>query len=256
MKFVDEKSGMAKNNRSRTWLLLRGLTRGQGHWGNFPELLQARYPNDKVILLDLPGNGAENHFQSPWHLRDYVEFLRDRLKDQKFEGELHVLAVSLGAMTVIEWMKNYPHEITQSCLINVSLKGSGHFYERLLPNNYPKLLKALKIKNTHEREKLILEMTSRNVEAQQKWLSSFAEYSEKYPVHKENLVRQLTAALRAETPEQSPGKVKIFISRNDNFINSVCGFRIAEEWGISPLVHSWGGHDLTLDDPEWVVNHL
>lgn len=45
-------------HRSGTWLLLRGLTREAGHWGDFPRQLQAALPEARILAIDLPGNGT------------------------------------------------------------------------------------------------------------------------------------------------------------------------------------------------------
>ena len=49
-----------------TWVLLRGLTREAGHWGDFAQRLADRLaPTDEVVALDLPGNGTRNAGNSP-----------------------------------------------------------------------------------------------------------------------------------------------------------------------------------------------
>ena len=32
------------------WLLIRGLVRGNDHWGIFPDLLRKKFPDSQVIL--------------------------------------------------------------------------------------------------------------------------------------------------------------------------------------------------------------
>lgn len=240
----------------RTWLLLRGLTRGQGHWGEVPKKLQEHFPRDRVLLLDLPGNGEKFQESSPWTLRGYVDFLRRQMQEQNVVGELRILAVSLGGMVALEWMKLYPNEIKKAFLINTSLRGSGAFHERLRPQNYAQLLKVLSLKNVQEREKLILAMTSRNLQAQEKHLENFTNFSKKYPVNLSNFFRQLTAAAQARLEDKAPGDIILFISSHDNFINSKCSYTMARKWGIKAHTHPWAGHDLSLDDPDWLIQHL
>ena len=45
------------HNTPDTWVLLRGLTREQRHWGGFPKLLAEQLPGAHIVALDLPGNG-------------------------------------------------------------------------------------------------------------------------------------------------------------------------------------------------------
>ncbi len=243
-------------SKDRNWLLLRGLTRGCGHWADFPDKLNERFPKDRILLLDLPGNGKAHQQQSPWQLRSYVEFLRESLKDLSVSGELRIVAVSLGAMVSLEWMKIHPKEITKGFFINTSLKGSGRIYDRLRPENYLALLKVLKMKDVKQREELILRMTSRNLAAQEKHLGPFAEFSSRYPVQAQNFLRQLVAASQATITEKKPGDLELLVSVHDNFINSRCSFNIARRWGIEPRIHPWAGHDISLDDPDWVVGQL
>lgn len=47
----------------RTWVLLRGLVREQRHWEQFPALLATQLPGDRVLCLDLAGNGV--HWRQP-----------------------------------------------------------------------------------------------------------------------------------------------------------------------------------------------
>ena len=54
-----------------TWLLLRGLTREAGHWGRFPQQLQAALPGARILAIDLPGNavlaGGDVTVLTPWN---------------------------------------------------------------------------------------------------------------------------------------------------------------------------------------------
>lgn len=244
------------NRKTRTWLLLRGLTRGRGHWADFPNLLQSKFPEDQIIFLDLLGNGENHDKISPWRISEHVEFLREEIRKKPIQGALQVVAISLAAMIVVEWMKMYPQEIEKAYLINTSLRGSGAIYERMRPENYLKLAQIFQDLSPLEREKLVLQITSRNLEAQEKWVSAFANFSSNHPVQLQNFFRQLAVAAQAKLPNKNPGSVKIIISKNDNFVNSNCGLKIANTWGISAIVHPWAGHDLTLDDPKWVVDKL
>lgn len=64
---------------SPTFVLLRGLTREQRHWGNFPQQLLQHFPNARVITPDLPGNGSACRERSPATIAGMVESLRATL---------------------------------------------------------------------------------------------------------------------------------------------------------------------------------
>ena len=59
-----------------TWILLRGLTREQGHWGTFPALLRVALgpaSGSSIVPIDLPGNGVLNALQSPTHIASTMQ---------------------------------------------------------------------------------------------------------------------------------------------------------------------------------------
>ena len=83
-----------------TWLLLRGLTREAGHWGEFPRRLGERLPEARVVALDLPGNGRL--FRQPSPLR--VEAMAEACRTELAARWIHVKMLELEsqARRVIE----------------------------------------------------------------------------------------------------------------------------------------------------------
>ena len=53
------------NNVGQNWLLLRGLARESGHWGDFVNQLQVAFPKATINTLDLAGTGQFHHQKSP-----------------------------------------------------------------------------------------------------------------------------------------------------------------------------------------------
>ena len=91
----------------KTWVLLRGLTRESGHWGNFPTLLQAQLGDACVIAMDLPGNGALHAQASPLRVPDMAECCRTALRAQGIAPPYHLLAMSLGGMVAVDWASRF-----------------------------------------------------------------------------------------------------------------------------------------------------
>ncbi|MED5430791.1 MAG: alpha/beta hydrolase, partial [Pseudomonadota bacterium] len=96
---------------ARTWVLLRGLVREQKHWEEFPAQFQAAVPNDRVICLDLPGNGVFYREDSPTRIASMVAHAREQLSRQGESGPYYLVALSLGAMTAVQWLSQAPHEV-------------------------------------------------------------------------------------------------------------------------------------------------
>ena len=85
------------------WVLLRGLTREQRHWGTFAADFAAAFPNAPVITLDLPGNGVLNGMRSPSRVDAMAAFCRAELHSRGVVPPYRILAMSLGAMVATAW---------------------------------------------------------------------------------------------------------------------------------------------------------
>lgn len=237
----------------RHWLLLRGLTRGQFHWFDFPERLQKKFPEDEIILIDIPGNGYRHTETSPTCISDYTSDIRSQLGKKQ---NLHVIAVSMGAMITLDWLSHFPEEIQKSYLVNTSVKGLAPFYKRLLPTNYSHILKAL-VRSKLDQEKTVLKITSNNLEIQKKVLFHFEKMATKYPVSPQNLIRQLIASGSFQLPANLPeDKIEIFLSINDRLVSCDNSRILAQVLNKKALEHPWAGHDLILDDPEFLLSKL
>jgi pimeloyl-ACP methyl ester carboxylesterase len=112
---------------STNWLLLRGLMREQRHWEGFPARLQQYFPDDGVLLADLPGFGREVQQQSPSRIADITDELRMRWQAERAKGPLRLLTLSLGGMVAIDWASRYPDELSAVVLINSSWQASAPF---------------------------------------------------------------------------------------------------------------------------------
>lgn len=239
-----------------TWVLLRGLVREQRHWGDFPKLLQAAFPEATIVTLDLPGNGSLVRETSPTTVEDMAEFCRAELYRRGIAPPYNLLALSLGAMVAVAWNCIAPGEVAGSVLINTSLRPFSPFYRRLKPHNYGKLLRCLKAEAA-EREKLILEMTSNDGAAQAAVLKDWIAYQQDAPVSPQNALRQLWAAMRFRARRCKPcTRLLILGSTADGLVDNACSRRLACLWHAEAAFHPSAGHDLPLDDGPWIVEQV
>lgn len=244
---------MTNNDTKVTWLLLRGLLREQGHWGDFPSQLQQHLPDIKIITLDIPGNGLKHLEKSPSSIAEMVDELRCQYK---VEQPLNILALSMGGMMATNWMQRFPHEISKAVLINTSLKKINPFYHRLRPSNYLRLLGLMS--NSHDKkEKSILKLTTNNPLRRQKALGNWLDIARTRGVSKRNAIRQIIAASTFSPQEKPPIQDILFLnSQHDRIVNPKCSEHIAITWRKSLITHPTAGHDIPLDDPEWVITAL
>ncbi|MCD6061578.1 MAG: hypothetical protein K0S16_1889 [Moraxellaceae bacterium] len=243
---------------SRTnWVFLRGLIRQHRHWEDFPARFQAAFPDAEPILLDLPGNGDLCREESCTSVPEMVESLREQLCGRSVQGPVHLMAISLGAMVGIEWMQRYPQEIERAVLINTSLRGLSRFSDRLRRENYRDIVKALLFGSHQRREELVLELTSNLYPQRRELAQKWAGYAEQWPVSRMNALRQLFAAGTYHAPDARPHEhVLLLQSLGDHLVNPVCTTRIAENWRWPLVSHPNAGHDLPLDDGDWIIRQV
>lgn len=245
---------------TNTWVLLRGLTREQGHWGDFPAQLQVALPaGSRVLTPDLPGNGSLWQSRSPASVPAMVDALRQQLRSQGVQSPVHVLAMSLGAMVTVDWMHRHPDEVADAVLINTSLRPHSPPWRRLQPQHYPTILRLLLTRApASEWERAILQMTTRHPAVDtQPLLTDWLRLREQHPVATANGLRQLWAATRYQAPPGKPmAPVLLLNGEGDRLVHPSCSSVLAAAWGAPLIKHPTAGHDLPLDAGPWVVQQV
>jgi pimeloyl-ACP methyl ester carboxylesterase len=248
----------SKPREECSWLLLRGLTRGSGHWGDFPEILKKDLSLSDVFFIDLPGNGNAFNSKSPWLIQKYIDSIRQQALQKKKFPKLNVVAISMGGMIAVDWMRRFPNEINQAFLINTSAANFSFPLKRFqiqsfIKNLFIENLTREELKKQEYIEKRILSVSSNNEQRSQEFLSQLADYSEAHPVSLKNTFRQLVAAMCFSFPPMSPGNIVLFASQKDRLVSAECSKRIAKVWQVPIDVNLSAGHDLPLDDPHWLT---
>ncbi|RYX94168.1 MAG: alpha/beta hydrolase [Comamonadaceae bacterium] len=239
-----------------TWVLLRGLARESGHWGDFPARLSARLGSAAtVVAVDLPGNGSLHAQASPITVKGNVASARETLRRLGHQPPYVLLALSMGAMAAIQWAHEAPDELAGCVLVNTSVRGHGSFWQRLRPARYPTLLAMLlPWQKAARRELAVLSMTSEHPSRHGGVVRQWAELAQQHPVSAVNAARQLLAAARYRPPRLRPAvPMLVLASAGDRLVSSTCSHRLAQAWDLPLEVHPDAGHDLPLDDPAWVV---
>lgn len=246
------------SSQPNTWVLLRGLTRGSGHWAEFAAVLHHRLDAPRVIALDLPGNGALHSQRSPARIEAMTASCLDQLRTLGAAPPYHLLAVSLGAMVAVDWAARAPETLAGAVLVNTSLRRFSPLRQRLQPGSWRQLLSiALGSGNAVDKEASILLLTSRNPQAAAAVLDDWAAERVEQPVSAANALRQLLAAARYSAPAEAPSvPMLILSSRRDALVDPRCSQAIAEQWQCDSAVHPSAGHDLTLDDGPWAAQRI
>ena len=241
-----------------TWILLRGLTRGSGHWARFPDALQRRLPDARVVAIDLPGNGTLHELASPTRIGAMTDACRARVAALGLAPPYRVVAMSMGAMVAIDWADRDPAAIAGCVLINTSMRPHDPFHRRL---RWRALVagRALLLPwaSTRTREAAVLRMTSRNRDAALDVLDAWTALRVRQPVTPANALRQLLAAARFRAPVRAPSApLLVLASARDALVDARCSRGLAARWATAYAEHPGAGHDLTLDDPAWASAHI
>lgn len=242
-----------------TWILLRGLTREQGHWGDFVAQLQAALPDgDHVLTPDLPGNGTLFEQRSLARVEDMMQACRQMLRAQGHQPPYQVVAMSLGAMVTVAWADRYPHELDGCVLINTSLRPYSPFWHRLRPRQYATIVKLLLTRaGAQQWENAIMRMTTRHPAHAQAMMQRWLALRQQHPVSVPNGLRQLWAASRYRAPARPPDVPLLLLnSLGDQLVNPACSAVLAERWQVPMLRHPTAGHDLPQDAGPWVVQQV
>ncbi len=242
--------------KKTSWLFLRGLTRGIKYWADFPDYFQKLVPDDQILFAELPGNGEAFRATSPLHIGAYTDFVRSEILGtfKKVQpDQLKVIAISMGAMITIDWMNRFPNEIQQAFLINTS---AGNFSQPLERFQIKNVLQTMYKSEFKDQSSKSLELLANNAERVRIFQPIFKDYFETHPVSRANFFRQIFAAGIFSFPAQAPGNISLLASENDRLVKVSCSKKIASKWNLPLGIHPTAGHDLPLDDPQWLSEKI
>ena len=245
------------NELGKHWVLLRGLARESAHWGEFVPLLKDNFADASVNTLDLAGTGRFYQQTSPCTIAAITEQLRQQALEQGLlTRPITLCAVSLGAMVAWHWLKTYPQDCAGACLINTSFANISPFYQRLRWQNLHKVITLLAQPDIAKREAAIVALVANNREFYEKTSAAWTEIHRQRPISLTTRVKQLYAASRYVSGEKPSQPILLVNAQADRLVSPACSEAIQHHYGLNYRVHTWGGHDLTTDDPQWVIAQL
>lgn len=221
---------------------------------------------------DLPGCGAEHATTSPTsvaaiaaHVRGQVHAASDRHRDQP----VWLLAMSLGAMVACQWMLAHPGEVAGVVLINGSVGALSPPWRRMRVAGLLRLVRAALSRDPVARERLIASVVSGRPAAVEGALARWVELARGRPVRLATALRQILAAARFRLPAAVtlpaaaaaaattvPVPALVLVSASDRLVHPSCSAAIARRLEAVVREHPDAGHDLPLDDPDWVADQV
>ena len=236
------------------WILLRGLTREHAHWGRFPDQLRAAFPQDHFHPVDLPGTGIHYRDASP----NTIAEIRQQVVEQvrHIPRPFSVLALSMGGMVALDWAQNAEHgELQHLVLINSSF-GFSPFWRRMRPGAWPRILRLLARRELFHRERDILRLTS-NRELPLSLCKTWYSIQRQRPVTYQNTLNQLLAASRFTPQPKAPmADALLLASKGDRIVHWQCSAELERRWCWTLKLHPDAGHDLPMDEPEWLIRQI
>lgn len=236
--------------------ILRGLIRENAHSQFFFDSLKKQFPEINFYGLEVRGNGKYFQEPSPTSIPTMVEQIRnDYLEANKNkDADNYLIAISLGGMVGIAWMDKYADDFKKAVILNSSLKGHCPIYYRMLPKNLPKYAKFIFANDPKKKEEIIYSMIISDQERHRYLIDHWVDIRKKRPVSLSNTIRQMFAAATYNPPKTAPNvPITIGVSYGDDFVSPKCSENIAKNWKLPLVTHPSGGHDITNDKPEWIM---
>lgn len=241
----------------RHWLFLRGLSREQRHWGDFPTRCAAEL-GWQIQTLDLPGFGDQYRRLSPRRMDAIAADLAGRAHWPD-DGQVGVLGLSLGAMTALRLAALCPATVHALVLINGSAADCPLHWRLKVGALWP-MLAALGSRSIKQQERAVLNLVSNRPTRAEAALAQWVQIRQQARLQKRNVLRQLLAASGARTPAASAvcgvDRALVLASRGDRMVSWRCSEHLAATYNWPLALHPDAGHDLPLDDPDWIIEHL
>jgi pimeloyl-ACP methyl ester carboxylesterase len=218
-------------------------------------LQQAKCAN-QVRGVDLPGTGQFIGLTAPLSIEETAIFVASQIPEPQPGSPARVLvAISLGGMVAWQLALQAEPHFHRIFMINTSLANVSPIHHRLQWKALQRLIEIAKERDLQAREKAIFKMVSRNAPVWDELAREFAEVAGQRPIRPLTIVRQLIAASRYRGADPRPGAPLVLVnSLGDDMVHPSCSAEIARKWSLPLITHPRAGHDISIDDPQWLVD--
>jgi pimeloyl-ACP methyl ester carboxylesterase len=214
-------------------------------------MLQQQLPGLRFHWLDLPGCGEHYRQLSPLSISNIRQHLQRQCRDKYIQPPFGVIGLSLGGMVALEWLAA-SIDVAAVVLINSSANDFPLFC-RIRPGAAARAVQAM-LSTMGTRERLILTMVSNRFTSDSTVLEYWQAIQQQQPVSRSLFFRQLIAAARFKLPDLGLHKQGLVLaSHNDRMVACDCSRKLADRYHWPLRLHPEAGHDLPLDQPEWVI---
>ncbi len=242
------------------WLLLRGLSREQRHWGQFRKDFNVAFGAENVFCLDHVGIGTEKGRPVVYSIEGMALDLRQRWLELKGSDSSPwgILSLSMGSMISLRWCESFAQDFKYQIIMNVSSSTESRPWTRLRLDNVPKFVELAKVHDQKMRERKVLDICSNLVSSEEKdrLAMEWAEFALPKSEIRKVVISQICAATRYRRPKKMTVPTLALVSAADRLVDPSCTMKLASALNIPFEIHPNAGHELPLDDPEWVISHV
>ncbi len=258
-------AGLRAPGAPRTWLLLGPLARECALWDGasqaIAEQLRRVQPAARLVEFDLPGTGPQWRERSASQVGELLEQLRARalrtgLEAQ--EGPFGLIASSWAGCLATEWARRYPTEVGALVLISPAMRPFTRVLRSVPPSLWSTALAlALGRRSPLERERRLWHSHTQMRELSPGLLQRWRELRRAHPTRARTGIAQVLAVWRYESSRRRPHQqVLLLAGKGDAWMDWRVSAAISRAWGAALRLHPQAGHDLLLDDPQWVARSL
>ncbi len=236
-------------------ILLRGLLREVGHWGDFKNQMAQALPKIEVHTVDLPGIGEFARVSPPFSISGMARFVHEKIESKNLEGRIGLFAVSLGAMTALQMKADFSEAYGPVIAINTSSTLSPR-HKRLRWERWRAFLTVVSEWNVSKREEKIIPMVVNSPEGRKAAGEVWVRIVKEKKVHPLTAIAQLKSAmgfLPADSLKDSK-EILLISSLGDLLVDPSCSELLHKRYNWEHHIHPWGGHDLAWDDSDWLLS--
>ncbi|MGZ3790392.1 MAG: alpha/beta fold hydrolase, partial [Bacteriovorax sp.] len=166
------------------------------------------------------------------------------------------IGISMGGMIALRWAEKYPEEVEKVFVINASAGNLSGKAERFNLKEVKTLFNIFSTKNIYKKEELTLKLTTENFVVTKEVIEEFIAIQKSAPVKRTSGINQLWAASKFTIKKPLAVPVVILSGLKDRLVSPVCSEKLSKLLGAKLVVHPHAGHDLPLDDPDWLLSEL
>ena len=246
----------------RTWVLLGPITRECAHWGDAPQVLlqhlQVVQPHARLYQLDLPGTGRHWAKRSPSDIASLLAQLRERVQAAGLRGPIGLIANSWVSCVATEWARQHGAELGAVVLISPSLRPFTPVLRSVRIELWGTALAMLLGRRSPlERDRRFWRSHVQLREAGDTLFEQWRALRRAHPMRARDGLAQLLAVWRYESSRRRPHQqVLLLAGKGDVWIDWRVASAISRAWGAALRLHPEAGHDLLLDDAQWVARSL